>query len=307
MISRRDFFRNSAIAAAGLTLTDKVNGLLPAEEKNNFSFDIVKEAARYRKIDAHEHVGLSGTLEYQLGMADRLGINKLVVSKIISADSNSNATPDEVRACNDSVLEVMKKYPDRYLGWCFVNPQYTKESLEEINRCTGEGMIGLKVYNQVKINHPLFYPIIEKMTDLKMIILMHAHCGLGVGGKRTKYGNIQPNSSIPEDFAEAAERYPEALFQYAHTGGGGDWEYACKVLGKYPNVYIDTSGSNNEGGMIDFTVSHFGEDRVFFGTDGSYYQGVGVILSSDLTEKQKHKLFFDNFNEVLRKSGNNIK
>ena len=59
--------------------------------------------------------------------------------------------------------------------------------------------------------------------------------------------------------------------------------------------------------MIDFTVSHFGEDRVFFGTDGSYYQGVGVVLSSDLTEEQKHKLFFDNFNEVLRKSGNNIK
>ncbi len=52
-----------------------------------------------------------------------------------------------------------------------------------------QGMIGLKVYNQVKINDPLFYPVIEKLTDLKMIILMHAHCGIGVGGKRKRIDN----------------------------------------------------------------------------------------------------------------------
>jgi predicted TIM-barrel fold metal-dependent hydrolase len=212
-----------------------------------------------------------------------------------------------VRACNDEVLKVMKKFPERYMGWCFVNPLFGKESIEEINRCTGEGMIGLKVYNQVKINDPLFYPVIEKMIDLKMIILMHAHCGLGVGGKRTKYGNIQPNASIPEDFAEAAERYPQAMFQYAHTGGGGDWQYACKMLKDYKNVYIDTSGSNNEGSMVDYVLDHFGEERLFFGTDGSYYQGIGAILASKLNDVQKCKIFFDNFNGVLKRSGNDIR
>lgn len=306
MISRRDFFRNTALSAASLALTDNIESLMPEKEKANAASNILKEALKYRKIDAHEHVGLTGTIEFQIEMADRLGIERLVVSKIISADSNSKATPDEVRACNDEVLKAIKNYPERYLGWCFVNPVYGKEALEEINRCTGEGMIGLKVYNQVKINDPLFYPIIEKMISLKMIILMHAHCGLGVGGKRTKYGNIQPNSSIPEDFAEAARRYPEAMFQYAHTGGGGDWQYACKMLKDYKNVYIDTSGSNNEGTMVDYTLDHFGEDRIFFGTDGSYFQGIGTILSSKLNDSQKNKIFFNNFNEVLRKSGNNI-
>jgi predicted TIM-barrel fold metal-dependent hydrolase len=307
MISRREFFRNSAIAAAGISMSDKFDNLLPEKSYASASYDILKEASKYRKIDAHEHVGLSGTIEYQLGMADRLGIEKLVVSNIISSDSNSKATPEEVRACNDEVLKVMKKYPERYMGWCFVNPLFGKESIEEINRCTGEGMIGLKVYNQVKINDPLFYPVIEKMIDLKMIILMHAHCGLGVGGKRTKYGNIQPNASIPEDFAEAAERYPQAMFQYAHTGGGGDWQYACKMLKDYKNVYIDTSGSNNEGSMVDYVLDHFGEERLFFGTDGSYYQGIGAILASKLNDVQKCKIFFDNFNGVLKRSGNDIR
>jgi uncharacterized protein len=306
MISRRKFFKNASITAAGIVFADKLDALQPGEISSTTSYDILKETSKYRKIDAHEHVGLSGTIEYQIDMADRLGIEKLVVSKIISAETGSKTTPDEFRACNEEVLKAMKNHPDRYLGSCFINPVFGKESLEEIIRCVGEGMVGLKVYNQVKINDPLFYPVIEKMADLKMIILMHAHCGLGVGGRRTKYGIVQPNASIPEDFAEAAKRYPEAMFQYAHTGGGGDWQYACKVLGDYPNVYIDTSGSNNEGSMVDYALDYFGEDRLFFGTDGSYYQGVGTILSSKLSDIQKKKIFFDNFNGVLKRSGRNI-
>jgi predicted TIM-barrel fold metal-dependent hydrolase len=167
-------------------------------------------------------------------------------------------------------------------------------------------MTGLKVYNQVKINDPLFYPIIEKFIELRMIILMHSHCGLGVGGKRTKYGSIQPNASIPEDFVDAAKRYPEAMFQYAHTGGGGDWEYACKAIKDYPNIYVDTSGSNNEGTMIDFALDHVGEDRLFFGTDSSYYQGVSGIFASKLNDNQKKKVLFDNYNKILGKSGRGI-
>ena len=44
-----------------------------------------------------------------------------------------------------------------------------------------------------------------------MVILMHAHA-IGAAGMRTKYGNDQPNKSNPDDFVEAAERYPEAIF-----------------------------------------------------------------------------------------------
>ena len=269
--------------------------------------DLMKEVMKYRKIDAHEHVDADGgNVAAQIDFADRLGIEKLVISRPLTQSTPKDATPEAFRAANDSVLKAMKQHPDRYIGQAYVNPLYREESLEEINRCMDLGMVGLKVYYQVKINSPLFYPIIEKLIDLKMIILMHAHCGLGVGGKRTRYGNIQPNASIPEDFVEAAERYPEAMFQYAHTGGGGDWEYACKAMKDHPNIYVDTSGSNNCGGMIDYVLKYLGEDRMFFGTDNSYYQGVGGILASSLNEKQKRKIFFENYNNILRKSGNHV-
>jgi uncharacterized protein len=305
-INRRKFFYDTAFSAAGIILGSNLAEAACPGSASASSYNIMKEVMKYRKINAHEHVGLGVSIELQLDFADKLGIEKLVISRPISAVSGPEATPEEFRKCNESVLQAIKQYPDKYLGSCFVNPVYRKESLEEIKRCTDQGMIGLKVYNQVKINDPLFYPIIEKFIDLKMIILMHAHCGIGVGGKRTKYGNTQPNASVPEDFAEAATRYPEAMFQYAHTGGGGDWEYACKMLSDYPNIYVDTSGSNNEGNMIDFVLKYIGEDRMFYGSDGSYYQSVGTILSSKLTEVQRKKVFFDNFNNILRKAGNHV-
>jgi hypothetical protein len=311
MINRRKFFKNTALSAGGLMLGGKILGnqrdeISPDRNPESATGFLMKEVMKYRKIDAHEHVGLGASFEDQLNIADRLNIGTLVVSRPISAGNGTEATPDEFKKCNDTVLQAMKKYPDRYMGLFFLNPVYGKESLDEIRRCTDQGMIGLKVYNQVKINDPLFYPIIEKLIDLKMIILMHAHCGIGVGGKRTKYGNTQPNASVPEDFVEAAKRYPEAMIQYAHTGGGGDWEYACKAISDYPNIYVDTSGSNNEGNMIDFALRYLGEDRLFFGTDGSYYQGVGTILSSKLNDVQRKKIFFENFNNILRKAGRNV-
>ena len=240
----------------------------------------------------------------QIDFADRLGIEKLVISKPVVTQTG---TPDEFRDANDHVLRAMKLYPDRIMGQVTFNPQYKKESLEEIKRCVDQGMVGIKVYFQVKINDPLFYPIIEKSIDLKMVILMHANCQLGMGGYRMKYDtHLNPNTSVPEDFVDAAKRYPEAIFQYAHTGGGGDWEYACKSFREYPNIYVDTSGSNNEGNMIDFALEYLGEDRLFFGTDSSYYQGVGNILASELSETQRKKIFFENYNSVLRKGGRNV-
>jgi len=307
-MDRRKFFRNTTFSVAGMIVSSNINGSYTKDRSAPPASDIMKEVMKYRKIDAHEHVGLSGTVETQIDIADRLNIEKLVISKPIPdyAADIPPATPEAFRKCNDEVLSAMKRYPGRYLGQVYVNPVYGKESLEEINRCVDQGMVGLKVYYQVKINDPLFYPIIEKMIDLKMIILMHAVTAIGFAGHRTKYGNQQPNASTAEDFVEAAKRYPEAMFQYAHTGGGGDWEYTCKAIKDYPNIYVDTSGSNNEGTMIDFVLDCVGEDRMFFGTDSSYYQGVGVILSSHLTDNQKKKIFFDNFNNILRKSGRNV-
>jgi predicted TIM-barrel fold metal-dependent hydrolase len=304
-IDRRTFFEKSTVSSAGLFLGGMLGGCSTSGNEKTTEYDVMAEVKKYRKIDAHEHVDLyEGGPEVQIEFADRLGIEKLVVSKPVTTQTGK---PEEFREANDHVLRAMKLYPDRIMGQVTLNPQYKKESLEEIKRCVDLGMVGIKVYYQVKISDPLFYPVIEKSIDLKMVILMHANCQLGMGGYRMKYDtHLNPNTSLPEDFVEAAKRYPEALFQYAHTGGGGDWEYACKSFRNCHNIYVDTSGSNNEGNMIDFALEYLGEDRLFFGTDSSYYQGIGDILASELTEVQRRKIFFENYNSVLRKGGRDV-
>jgi predicted TIM-barrel fold metal-dependent hydrolase len=308
--SRRNFLINAGITSTGILLGNMIAGCTPDRKSGTSKYDLMQEVFKYRKIDAHAHVGLKPEeADKQIDIADRLGIDKMCISMpITNYSGNEPDDPAQVRENNDTVLKAVKKYPDRYIGFLTLNPVYQKEALEEIERCVDQGMAGYKGYTQVKINDPLYYPIIERIIDLNMIMLMHAFVQIGVGGYRMKYdtGQSAANTTIPEDMADIARRYPEAMFQYAHIGGGGDWEYACKTFRDYPNIYVDTSGSNNEEHMINFALEYLGEDRMCFGCDGSHYQGVGKLMAADLSELQKKKIFFDNYNNILRKSGNHV-
>ena len=293
------------------------NSLTSKPEAFSGNYNIMQEVMKYRKIDSHVHVNLSSTdpkvqkkyADVLIDYSERLKVEKLVLSNPVTRLINQvpDGRPESFITNNNIVLGVMKLYPDTFAGSFTFNPVYPEESMDEIKRCVDLGMTNAKVYYQTKINDPSYYPVVEKMIDLKMIIHMHAEAQIGVGGYRMKYNGNKPlNVSLPEDFADIAKRYPEAMFQYAHIGGGGDWEYMCKTLKNSPNVYVDTSGSNNEENLIDFAVKQLGDDRLFFGSDNCYYQSVGKILSSNLNETQRRKIFFENFNNILRKGGRNV-
>ncbi|SHG60580.1 hypothetical protein SAMN05443144_1388 [Fodinibius roseus] len=302
-IDRKEFLRNSALSAAGLMMGKKVlNQPHAPAETSSSSFDIMEEVNKYSMIDSHAHVYFrEQSPDIQIAFADRLGIEKLVISRPISR--GLKGTPEDFKRCNDLVLDCVKQYPDRFIGQMTLNPRYKEESLEEIKRCMDQGMVGLKVYSHVNITDPAFYPIIEKFIDLDMIILMHH----GIGRARIEPAPSEKDSvSVATDFAEISKRYPEAMFQLAHLGGGIDWEAACKAVKDCPNVYVDVSGSNNDANIIDFALEYVGEDRMFFGCDNSFYQGVGHVLAADLSERQREKIFFENYNDILRKSGNHV-
>lgn len=307
-IGRRGFLTRSLLTTAGfLTVSNSFGadwGEFSERDDSNSSvnpFDLMQQVKEYRKIDSHAHVGLSAdTPSVYVDLADRLNIEKLVISK---PATRGNPSPSEIRENNDYVLRAVKEFPDRFIGQMTLNVNHQKESLEEIKRCTDQGMIGLKLYTQVKINDPLFYPVIEKFIDLKMIVLMH----VGIGKARVELNAGEPGGvTIPSDFVDISKRYPEGMFQLAHLGGGIDWEDACKAVRDCPNVYVDVSGSNNAAEIINLALKYLGEDRLLFGCDGSYYQGVGHVLAAELSESQRRKIFFDNYNNILRKSGNHV-
>ncbi|CAN5291083.1 hypothetical protein BH23BAC1_BH23BAC1_43360 [soil metagenome] len=307
-LNRRKFFKNTAITTAGFMLSNNMTLGFP-EKKEVQAENLMQELLKYRKVDVHAHIGFNeGDTEKLLDFANRLGIEKICISRPVTNFSGKEPEdPDQVIKNNNIIIEALKKYPDRFTGYLTLNPRYPKKSHEEFKRCVDNGLTDYKGYTQVKINDPLYYTFIEKFIDHKMIIMMHAFCQLGMGGYRMKYDiGKDLHSSTPEDFVEISKRYPEAIFQFAHIGGGGDWEYECKALKDCPNVYVDTSGSNNEENIIDFAVKYLGEDRLLFATDNSFYQGVGKIMTSNLSENQKRKIFSENYHHILKKLGRNV-
>jgi len=134
---------------------------------------------------------------------------------------------------------------------------------------------------------------------------MHAISIVGLLREGIHY-DVPSTTTIADDMMDVSNRYPEAMLIHAHIFGGGDWEYNCKILKDAPNIYSDTSGSQSDEGMVDLALKYIGEDRMIFGTDMNFETGVGKVLSAKLTENQRKKIFFENFNNLLRKAGNHV-
>ena len=81
---------------------------------------------KYRKMDAHAHVDFDpGDLEKQIDFADRLGIEKLCLSRpVTNFSGNDPEDPKEVKRSNNLVIKAMKQFPDRVIGFLTLNPVY---------------------------------------------------------------------------------------------------------------------------------------------------------------------------------------
>lgn len=246
-------------------------------------------------IDCHAHLAFRSTPgplasdDLLIAAADRLGIDRLCCSILCKRP----ASVEGFRACNAALLEAVKRLQGRVLGYCYVNPGYTREALAEIrNYVAGEGFVGVKLYNEYTCNEPVLFPIVELAIELGVPILQHA-------GHSHYFVPQQPRISDGGHLAELARRYPEARLICAHVGGGGDWEWTIKALRRAPSVYLDTSGSVVDEGMIEMAARELGVDRLLFGCDMSMTAGVGKIRGARLAAEEKQRILGGNFARLL--------
>ncbi len=263
----------------------------------------IESGLRRPKIDMHCHLwNMSNeadevkSCEQLIKAGEMLGITEHWCSSPVTGGSLSS--PDEVRAENDAVLRGVKNFPKRIRGMCFVIVGHFQNALDEVNRCLDAGMVGIKLYNQYRINDPAAFPVIELAVERKVPILQHA-------GKPAPEGlERQPLISWGTHFAEASERYPEAMLIHAHVVGGGDWEYTVRAMRDgSPGLYCDISGSNLDDGALEYAVSEMGAERILFGTDGTMCGSVGKVLDADLTDEQRDLIFWKNSEGILAAQG----
>ncbi|NQT15632.1 MAG: amidohydrolase family protein [Planctomycetes bacterium] len=285
-VSRRAFLQASAagVALAGPCLAATAEAAEP------------KEAKGAAVIDCHAHLAHHSSASWEekdrklIDAADRLGIDQLCASTLTP---KRPATAEGFRECNAWLAEATERFAGRVLGYCYVNPGCGAEALDEIRRCVEDrGFIGVKLYNEHKCTDPVVAPVVELAIELKVPILHHAGHGHHAIPK-------QPNISDGADLAELGRRYPEARLICAHVGGGGDWEWTIKALRHAENVFLDTSGSVTDEGIVDMAVQILGADRLLFGCDMSMTAGVGKVRAARLTPAERQKILGGNMSRLL--------
>lgn len=288
-LTRRSFLeRSAAVAGAALAGAGEISFPRKARSESQQDANPV--------IDCHAHLHHPDRPDYQekdrllIEAADKLGIDQLCCSTLTR---QRPSTLEGFRSCNASLVEVIKRFPGRVLGYCFVNPGYPREAIREIRHYVEDhGFMGVKLYNAYRCTEPIVFPIVELAIELGVPILHHA-------GHRHHPDPTQPRISDGGDLAELSGRYPEAKLICAHIGGGGDWEWTIKAARNAPGVFLDTSGSVTDEGIVEMAARVVGVDRLLFGCDMSMTAGVGKIRGADLTPEEKRRILGGNMKKIL--------
>ncbi len=227
-----------------------------------------------------------------LEMMDEQGIDKSVIfgfpwNKIEFAKLN-----------NDSVIEAVKKYPDRFIGLCCLNP-LTPGSEEEVKRCF---LNGLKGVGEIAFYHSdITEEISEKLNKIMKLcfeadypFLVHTNEPVGhmyPGKADMKLKNIY----------NFVKKYSENKIILAHMGGGIFFYTSMKkeVTDVLKNVYYDTAAVPflYKKEIYKIAAEFAGEDKILFGSDyplinpKRYFKDMDEV---DISDKLKRKIKGEN-------------
>jgi predicted TIM-barrel fold metal-dependent hydrolase len=92
----------------------------------------------------------------------------------------------QLRLRNDTVAEIVRRYPDRLVGFASVDPHKGDRAIAEAERAVRDlGLSGMKFHPGVQAFSPndrRFYPLFERIASLGVSALFHTGTnGLGAG------------------------------------------------------------------------------------------------------------------------------
>jgi predicted TIM-barrel fold metal-dependent hydrolase len=202
---------------------------------------------------------------------DRHGVQK---AALIASAPNDEA----------SVLDAVTRYPGRFYGYFMCDP------------CAPDALDRVKEAFENGLHAVCFFPAMHRfaMTDERVAPLLEAaaakpgrlvfvHCGVLSVGVRKKLGlpsHFDMRYSNPVDLHTVAMQFSRLPFVIPHFGAGYLRE-ALMVSDLCPNIYLDTSSSNNwvkyqpEGldlaAVFRRTLEVVSSKRLLFGTDSSFF------------------------------------
>lgn len=154
---------------------------------------------------------------------------------------------------NELVAECIRKHPDKFLGWLFLNPRTAGDPLEELERYrTVPGFVGVKLHphwHRYELSRAL--PIAQECERLGWPVLIHL--GMGEAGH----------------WQALAAACPKLRLIFAHAGFptySSEWN----AMRDHKNVWVDVSSPYINESLVRRAVKALGAERVLYGTDAPY-------------------------------------
>ncbi|ABO68501.1 2-amino-3-carboxymuconate-6-semialdehyde decarboxylase [Geobacillus thermodenitrificans NG80-2] len=236
------------------------------------------------------------------------------------------------RIQNDFIAEVVKQYPDRFIGLGTVPLQDVEIAIREMDRCVHElGLKGLEIgtnVNGANLDDPALLPFFEMCEQWNVPLFVHPWETLG--RERMPLHNLMYTVGMPSETALAAAslilggvmaKFPRLKICFAH--GGGSFPYILarldqgwrvwphlRLLDQPPSYYAKNFYFDSlvyEPVNIQYLIERFGHERIMMGSDYPFLlreipPGEAVDRTLELTEEQHRAIFGENALRFLNMS-----
>ncbi|MFX1572442.1 MAG: amidohydrolase family protein [Promethearchaeota archaeon] len=217
-------------------------------------------------------------------LMDNSGVDFTVVCRSDNID-NKLMTSEASQTRNKRISEIAKKYPNRLMAFCGVDPR-RPEALDMLKQCFEEfDMKGLKYHpdNGFDPSGPQSYKLLKYVEKKNGILLTHTG---PLRGRRSKF-------SDPLLLADILADFPKLRIIAAHMGQI-NWRPWAALASHHSNLYGDLamwgpyvfSKFNLFCRDLRDIIDYAGVEQVLFGSDSPIYDPVLPI--KDLIEKLKN-------------------
>ncbi|UHA74240.1 amidohydrolase family protein [Paenibacillus sp. 481] len=220
---------------------------------------------------------------------------------------------------NDDLAQQISKYPSKFTGFAHHDIEQPDAAVELQRAIDVLGLKGYKLFGPL-IQRPLHDPSLKAvwrvLAERRLPVLIHFGL-LGHTGGIVQHLNINPLSIF-----NVAREYPEIPIIIPHFGAGY-FQELLHLCWSCPNIYIDTSGSNQWMRWTPYELTLemlfrksaelIGPERILFGTDSSGFprgfvhrylqEQVRVCRELRFSEHQIELIFGNNARRLLGLNG----
>jgi len=237
-------------------------------------------------------------------------------------------------AYNQKISELVKKYPDRFIGAGILPVDKPGEMTKELARIKDLGLSALSLassYDGRFLDDEIFSSVFEQAEKENLPIFVHSQIINPIGFERVKDPLLMPVLEYVFDVTMCAgklmmsgvfSRFPKLKFVFAHfagvmpfVGDRFDSTYSMlrsrnivKDLGNMPsnilkNIFVDTSGTKSFE-MLNIALEFFGPKRILWGSDfpakRELTKSIETIKNLKLEDKSKQAILAENIVSMFK-------